>query len=202
MFRQPPPLLLFTLLLFVIFVLVNLGPVERTLGINVRVVYLHGAWVWTSLIGLSTAALSGTLGLVMGRTGFNKWSVAFGRTGMIFWITYLPLSLWAMQTNWNGLYLLEPRWRLAVDFAVIGLLVQGAIHFLDRPPWASALNIIYIVVLVWSLVQTEQVLHPPSPILSSDSEGIRLFFVGLVATCLLSAWQLTRWLHNRLIETP
>ncbi len=202
MFRKTPPLLLFTLLLFAIFLLVNLGPPERTLGINVRVVYLHGAWVWTSLIGLFTAALAGTFGLAMGRTDFHKWSIAFGRTGMIFWVTYLPISLWAMQTNWNGLYLLEPRWRLAVDLAVIGLLVQGAIHFLDRPPWASALNLIYLAVLVWSLVQTEQVLHPPSPILTSGSESIQLFFAGLVAICVLAAWQLTRWLHKRFLETP
>lgn len=184
MFRQPPPLWLFTPPLSAIFLLVNLGPPERTLGINVRVVYLYGVWVWTPLIGLFTAALSGAIGLAPGRTGFREWSIASERTGMIFWVTYLSIGLWAMQTKWNGLYLLEPRWCLAVDFAVIGLLVQGAIHFLDRPPWANALNIIYMVVLVWSLVQTEQVLHLPSPIMTSGSEGIQLLFAGLVTTCL------------------
>src|SRR5690606_9937862 len=94
-----------------------LSPAERTLGLNVRVVYLHGAWVWAALAAFLAAAGAGLAGFIRDRASENgsltlhRWSRALGRTGLLFWITYLPLSMWAMQTNWNGLFLAEPRWR-------------------------------------------------------------------------------------------
>jgi hypothetical protein len=197
MFRHTSPLTLFLVLLLFIAGLVSLGPPERTLGVNVRLVYLHGAWVWTALISFSASALFGVAGLATGQTRLQQWSVALGQAGIFFWVTYLPLSLWTMMANWNGLYLTEPRWRIAVDFAIIGLLLQGAIVLFKRPDWASAINTIYLATLLASLTQAEQVMHPSSPILASNSLSIRFFFGGLVAICLTTAWQLTRWLRSR-----
>lgn len=197
MFRRPSPLFLFFVLLLIIAGLVNLGPPERTLGLNVRLVYLHGAWVWTALISLAASALFGAAGLVTGQTHLQKWSVALGQAGIFFWVTYLPLSLWTMIANWNGLYLTEPRWGIAVDFAIIGLLLQGAIVLFKRPDWASAINTIYLAALIVSLNRAEQVMHPSSPIFTSNSLSIRFFFGGLVAICLAAAWQFTRWLRSR-----
>jgi len=39
------------------------GPAEKTLGTNVRVVYLHGVWVWTALAAFLSAAVAGLVGL-------------------------------------------------------------------------------------------------------------------------------------------
>jgi hypothetical protein len=112
-----------------------LGPAERLLGANVRVVYLHGAWVWTALAAFVAAGLVGLAGLLTRRAALHCWSRALGHTGLLFWVTYLPISIWAMQTNWNGLFLAEPRWRLALVFAVSGLLLQLGLALLDRPAW-------------------------------------------------------------------
>ena len=98
-----------------------LGPEEKSLGANVRIVYLHGAWVLTAEIAFFAAALAGLFGLILRKDIFHAWSAALGRTGIIFWVTYLPLSLFAMQSNWNGLFLAEPRFRLAMMFAVTGV---------------------------------------------------------------------------------
>jgi hypothetical protein len=196
--RLTTPLPLFLLLILAIAVIVNFGPSERTLGTNVRLVYLHGAWVWTALISYGFAALFGILGLAMTRINFHTWSVSFGRVATFFWITYLPISLWTMQANWNGIFLAEPRWRLAFDFAVTGIFLQLAIPLLKRPDWASVINILFLVTLLFSLTQTEQIMHPPSPIMSSNSITIQAFFLGLLIMCLLSAWQLARWLKFRL----
>jgi hypothetical protein len=172
-----------------------LAPIERTLGSNVRVVYLHGAWVWTALLAFAAAAAAGLAGLLLRREALHCWSRAIGRTGLLFWISYLPISLWAMQTNWNGLFLAEPRWRLALVFATGGLLLQIGLALIEEPAWASAGNFLYAVVLVLALQNAEQVMHPPSPIMQSGSWSIRLFFSGLVILCLLAAYQLTRlWL--------
>src|SRR3989304_9331789 len=122
------PLLWFFVFVIIIFILTTVGPAERSLGTNVRVVYLHGAWVWAALAGFLAAAAAGLLALITRRTTLHYWSRALGRTGLFFWITYLPISLWAMQTNWNGLFLAEPRWRIGLIFGVAGLLPIGRAH--------------------------------------------------------------------------
>ena len=191
LFRSPLAWLL--VLAILIAALTALGPAEKSLGANVRVVYLHGAWVWTSLAAFLAAGALGLVGLLVQRPILHAWSCSLGRTGLLFWITYLPISMWAMQTNWNGLYLAEPRWRLALIFAVSGLLMQIGLALIDRPAWTSAANFIYIVVLFLALADTQNVMHPPSPILSSDSSNIRLFFALLLLALLLAAWQIARW---------
>ena len=91
---------------------------EQSLGTGVRIVYLHGVWVWAALLGLAGAALVGALALIGQRDTWHRWSGALARTGLFFWISYIPLSMWAAQVNWNGLFLAEPRWRVAFVFAV------------------------------------------------------------------------------------
>jgi hypothetical protein len=186
------PFLWFGVTLLAIIVVTALGPAEKSLGVNVRVVYLHGAWVWTALICMIAAALVGLLGLLTRNRNIHYWSRALGRTGLVFWITYLPLSLWAMQTNWNGLFLSEPRWRVAIIFAIGGLAIQLGITLLENPAWASSLNLVYAVILIYVLSTTEQVMHPGSPIFSSGSGRIQIYFTTLVALTLLAAWQLAR----------
>lgn len=172
------------------------GPAERTLGTNARIVYLHGAWVWAALAAFLAAGVLGASGLLTGRTGLQRWSKALGRTGLFFWITYLPISLWAMQTSWNGLFLSEPRWRLAVIFAITGLLLQVGVTLLENPAWASGANLFFAASLLLALSQTRNVMHPPSPILDSEAARIQVFFIGLLALTLFAAWQFTRWWHS------
>lgn len=174
-------------------VLALMGPAEKILGSSVRVVYLHGAWVWTALLFFTAAGLAGAVGLLTGREDIHKWSRAFGRTGLIFWITYLPLSMWAMQTNWNGLFLAEPRWRLALVFAAGGTLIQIGIILLGDPKWASAANLVYLLALGYAFVNVQDVMHPSSPILESGAARIQLFFFALLLLTTLLAG-LTAWL--------
>jgi hypothetical protein len=190
------PYLGFFLTLATIAALTAFGPAEKTLGTNVRIVYLHGAWVWAALAGFLAAALAGLAGLISQREALHRWSLAFGRTGLFFWITYLPISMWAMQTNWNGLYLAEPRFRLALVFAVAGLLLQLGLTLIEQPAWASVANLIYFIVLTLALRTTANVMHPPAPILNSNAWRIQLFFAGLLLLTLLAAWQIARWWHQ------
>ena len=171
----------------------TLGPEEATLGTNVRVVYLHGAWVWTSLAAFIAAALAGLIALILRRKNLHAWSRALGRTGLFFWITYLPISLWAMQANWNGLFLAEPRWRFAMVFAITGILLQLGLSFLPVI-WSSLGNIAYLVALFVSLQSAENVMHPPGPMLESDFGRIQVFFIILTLLLLFTAWQFARWM--------
>jgi hypothetical protein len=192
--RPRASLVLFGLLIIAIAALTSLGPPEASLGEDARLVYLHGAWVWTALISFGAAALAGLAGLVSRKRKLQEWSIALGQAGIFFWITYLPLSLWTMQATWNGLFLEEPRWRIGVNFAVGGLLLQGAILVLENSAWGSALNALYAAALAAALANAGRVMHPPSPIAASGSSLIRNFFFALLAVCLLACWLLARWL--------
>lgn len=191
------PLTYFFLTVGVIALLAFFGPEEKSLGSNVRLVYIHGAWVLTAEIAFIFAALAGFLGLLLRRDLFHIWSAALGRTGIIFWVTYLPLSLLAMQTNWNGLFLAEPRFRLAMIFAVTGILLQLGLWMFSIPWLTSLANIFYIIVLRVIFAQAQNIMHPPpSPIFNSGNYVIIGFFVSLNLLAWLAAYFLTRFLLN------
>jgi hypothetical protein len=169
-----------------------LGPAERSLGSQVRVVYLHGAWVWTALAAFVASGAAGLVGFLGRRDSWHCWSRDLGRTGLFFWITYLPLSLWAMQTTWNGLFLSEPRWRLALVFSISGLLLQMGLSLLGSLRLTALGNMAFIGLLLYTLMRTENVMHPASPILTSDAWLIRIYFFGLLALTLLAAGQIAQ----------
>jgi hypothetical protein len=186
----------FLLTLIAIVALSAIGPAEKSLGTNVRVVYLHGAWVWTALAAYIAAGITGFLGLVLGRQVLQLWSRALGRTGLLFWLTYLPLSMWAMQANWNGLFLAEPRFKFAIVFSVTGILLQIGVTLMENPAWASGANMMFVVALFLALSSTENVMHPPSAILDSEAIRIQLYFGGLILLVLLAAYQIARRLYK------
>ncbi|MBI5822837.1 MAG: hypothetical protein HZB18_02335 [Chloroflexi bacterium] len=198
MSKLKSPITNFLITVIAIILLTLISPEERSLGANVRIVYLHGAWVLTAEIALIFAALAGLLGLILQRDIFHTWSAALGRTGIVFWITYLPLSLFAMQTNWNGLFLAEPRFRLAMMFAVTGVLLQIGLWIFNISWLTSLGNIIYIVVLRVIFSTAQNIMHPPpSPIFNSGNYVIIGFFVGLNLLALLAAYFLARFFMAR-----
>jgi len=193
MFKLKSPITLFFLTVIVIILLALFGPEEQSLGSNVRIVYLHGAWVLAAEVAFLAAGVAGLIALVTKRDNFHHWSAALGRTGIIFWVTYLPLSLWAMQANWNGLFLVEPRFRLALIFAVTGVLLQVGLWFINMNWVTSLANILYIVVLRVIFATADNVMHPPpSPIFNSGNYAIIGFFVAMILLSLLAAFFMTR----------
>src|SRR5689334_24429887 len=168
MSKLKTPLTLFFITVIVIALLALFGPEEKSLGVNVRIVYLHGAWVLTAELAFLAAGVTGLIALIARRADFHRWSAALGRTGICFWVTYLPLSLWAMESNWNGLFLAEPRFRLAVIFAVTGVLLQVGLWLIDTDWITSAANLLFIIVLRVAFSTANNIMHPPpSPIFNS-----------------------------------
>ena len=196
------PLIFFFGVLVVIAIATFLGPEEKALGSNVRIVYLHGAWVLTAEIAFIAAGIAGALGLLgtyvtvlsARKASFLRWSAALGQAGIVFWVSYLPLSLWAMESNWNGLFLAEPRFRLAVTFAVVGVLMQSGLWVIGNHMLTAAANIAYIIVLRVIFATAANIMHPPpSPIFNSGNYAIIGFFVGLNLLTWLATYFLARW---------
>jgi hypothetical protein len=202
MSKLKSPLTLFFITVIVIALLALFGPEEKSLGSNVRIVYLHGAWVLTAELAFFAAGLAGLIALITGRDRFHKWSAALGRTGIFFWLTYLPLSLWAMESTWNGLFLSEPRFRLAVIFAVTGLLLQLGLGLINTHWITTIANVIFIVVLRVIFATAENVMHPPpSPIFNSGNYAIIGFFLALIVLTLVAAYFLAKVFLNINKET-
>jgi hypothetical protein len=194
MTKTKSPLLFFAITIIAIALLALFGPEEKSLGSNVRIVYLHGAWVLAAEVAFMSAALAGLLGLVLRKEIFHAWSAALGRTGIIFWLTYLPLSLFAMQANWNGLFLAEPRFRIAMIFAVTGVLLQLGLWLFNISWLTSFANILYIIALRVVFATAQNIMHPPpSPIFNSGNYVIIGFFIGLNLFAWLAAYFLTRF---------
>ena len=194
MFKRFSPLLLFFITVLVIAVLALFGPEEQSLGSNVKIVYLHGAWVLAAEVAFAAAALVGLLALVLRRENLHWWSAALGRTGIVFWLTYLPLSLWAMQANWNGLFLAEPRFRVALIFAVTGTLLQVGLWLINLDWITSLANLVFFVTLRVVFSTASNIMHPPpSPIFSSGLWNVIIFFILLNIFAWLAAYFLTRW---------
>jgi hypothetical protein len=102
-----------------------------------------------------------------------------------------------MQSNWNGLFLAEPRFRLAAIFAVTGLLLQVGLWLMNVDWITSAANLIFIIVLRVVFSTAENIMHPPpSPIFNSGNDGIIGFFITLILLTLVAAYFLTKVFLN------
>jgi hypothetical protein len=193
------------LLIFINLVAIGLttasAPIERTLGENARLVYLHGAWVWTAMVIFLVAGVVGLVGLVSRRESLHAWSRAFGRTALLLWIAFLPQSLYLMQANWSGIFLDEPRFRIPLNLAVVGLLLQVGISFFPAK-YTSLSNILFAGVLFWTMGGIQTVLHPEGPIQSSSSVSIQVYFIVLLVLMIALAIQIAyawrRWFSSRL----
>ncbi len=165
-----------------------LSPLEQTLGWRARAVYFHGAWVWTGKVAFALAALAGLGALVWAkkRAAAANLSLTLGRTGLFFWLTYLPMSIWVQQINWGGVYWDEPRWRIPMAFGVAAILLQVALALFDLPILTGGANLIFGVALWLALATTQNVLHPDSPIFGpGGSLLIGIFFLLLIGLSLL-----------------
>ena len=200
--KSKSPLNYFFLTLLAIIVMTFLGPEEATLGPSVRLVYLHGAWVMTAELLFILAALSGLIALLTRKDIFHRWTAALGQSGIVYWISYLPLSMLAMQANWNGLFLAEPRFRFAMTFAIVGLLLQIGLWMLSLNRLTAIANILFIIALRYIFVNADNIMHPPpSPIFKSGNWAIIGFFVGLNLLTWVSAYFVTQIFLSRNIKT-
>jgi len=171
-----------------------LSPLDIVLGDISRLAYLHGAMVWVALICLTMGSLFGLNHLRTHRIAWHRRSQALVRAGLVFWIGYLPLSMWTAHLAWSSVFLAEPRYGMALAIAIAGLSFQAGAILLESRRLGSLLNAA-LGLFVWAmLVRTPLVMHPEAPIRTSPSPGIKLFFLALVAIGLLIAVQLGYYL--------
>ena len=171
------------------------APNDVTLAGTSKVVYLHGALVWTSLLALTAAGVAGLAALVAMRfkrdNVMHAWTLALGRTGLIFWVAYIPLSLLASRMAWNAVFLAEPRYTTAFRVLAAGIIVQAMVWLVNRPIVSSGLHAVLAGAIWELLLTTPSLLHPNNPILRS-TPSIQFFFGLIVLACGVAALQVAR----------
>jgi hypothetical protein len=194
-FRQPIAILL-TLALIILVAL--LGPMEKTLGSNLRLIFVHAAWVWTGKLAFGLSAIAGLLALILYKQErLFHLTRSFAYSAIFFWLTYLPMSLIVMQVNWGGFFFDEPRWRVPFLLGIIALLLQGGLWAFNNERLTAVGNLVFGIVLWWQLGGVENILHPDNPIAQSGSMTIMgSYTLILVLTILLGA-QLTLWIYEQ-----
>ena len=142
------------------------APNDVTLAGTSKVVYLHGALVWTSLLTLTAAGVAGLAALVAMRfkrdNVMHAWTLALGRTGLLFWAAYIPVSLLASRMAWNAVFLAEPRYTTAFRVLAAGIIVQVMVWLVNRPIVSSGLHAVLAGVIWELLLTTPSILHPNS----------------------------------------
>lgn len=167
-------------------------PPEKNLGTVIRIIYFHGAWVWTGIALFCAAGITGLFALFARKDAAYPWSTAFGWAGLAYWLTYLPMSLWLMQVSWNGFFFDEPRWRVPFGFAVVGTLLQLGLLLIRKREATAVANALFAATLVYGLSSLTSILHPDSPISNSDSFLIKGLFYLVTFLALASGFLLAK----------
>ncbi|MCK7467034.1 MAG: hypothetical protein MZU91_02000 [Desulfosudis oleivorans] len=140
MSKLKSPLSLFLISVILIGLLALFGPEEKELGANVRVVYLHGAWVLAAEVAFLAAGIAGLLALVTKRDPLHNWSAA-ARSHRHFLLGDVSCRFRCGRCKPTGTdsSCVEPRFRLALIFAVTGVLLQIGLWLINMN-WVTSLG--------------------------------------------------------------
>ncbi len=178
-------------------ILALIAPEEKTLGGNIRLIYLHAAITWVGLIMFVASGLLGLLYfigfLAPGKSAIQSikdtlvtWSSAGQSTATIFWVGHLTLGAIGAYVIWGGTWWHEPRLRVAtliLLMAVVTVLVRSMVE--NKSLWA-ALNFGLPALAFLLLLKTGKIFHPNNAFAASDSFAIK-FFAGLITLVFIVA---------------
>jgi hypothetical protein len=180
--------------------LLALSPSEATLGSVVKLVYLHGALERVAAWAFAAAGLAGAAQLLARRPAIAPWTQALCATAILFWLAHFAVSIPAQVLAWGGINWREPRVVDAMWIAALSAIIYVVALWIARPAWWALSGIASAATLLLVLNGAVNVLHPLSPILTSDSAAIKVFYGGIVLAALLLALVVTVDLahYNRL----
>lgn len=159
--------------------IVLVAPEEKTLGTGIKSIYVHVALTWTGMFGLSLVGFLGVITLLTARSPFFDWAQTIGWVAIVAFVAGLVMSMVAAQINWGGIFWAEPRTQAAMRIVSVALIVQILNTWFRNVRLRGLLHIIPSLFMAYTILTTELVLHPRSPILTSDSVSIQLTFVSL-----------------------
>lgn len=182
--------------LFVLLVIwVVLSPAETRLGNIVKLVYVHGALVWTGLLTFFVAGLLGLVALVVRRPAWYRGAESAGLAALVVWSLYVVSAMavtgltWGQLIAWN-----EPRVQATGLILLAAVLLFVVTRLVNHGDFTAVVNLLMGVVS-WVVVRQAGVIrHPVDPIGSSRSAAIQDFYWLIVLTVVGLAATLIAWL--------
>lgn len=163
------------------------SPLEATLGSGIRSVYVHVMFTGTGRLGLTLVGAMGAVVLLTGNRRIHSWAQTIGWVGLGLFSTGIVASMISAQINWGAVFWDEPRFKSATQIAAFGLLIQILNTWV---PWVRVRGLLHIALTAFStlmILNAELVLHPRSPILTSNSMAIQMTFGVLLLACIVAA---------------
>ena len=194
------PVLALGLLLLLVLWLV-LAPAEARLGQVVKLIYVHGALVWTGLLTFSLAGLLGLAALLLryvaGRSAaaWYRGSRAAGLGALLVWAVYALSAMivtgltWGQWIAWG-----EPRVRATAMILLAAVAAAVVVRLVDEPEFTALVNVA-LGIAPWLVVsRVEAIRHPVDPIGGSGSAAIQGFYLLILLTVVGLAATLVAWL--------
>ena len=199
--------LLAVVLFALLLVWVVLAPSESRLGNLVKLVFVHGALVWSGLLAFTLAGALGLVSLVVRHIVGSivpaarkhapilyRGTESAGLAALIVWIAYVISSMavtgltWGQVIAWN-----EPRVQ-ATGLILLAALVLFIVARLVANGDFTAIVSVLMGIVPWVVVKQAGVIrHPVDPIGGSESAAMQQYYglilltvVGL--TLILIAW--------------
>lgn len=180
-----------------------LAPAESRLGSLVKLVYVHGALVWSGLLAFSLAGLLGLAALVLrylfgseARAGtWYRGTQAAGLAALVIWLVYAVSAVlvtgltWGQWIAWN-----EPRVRATGMILVAALALKVVAHLVNHRDFTAGVNVLMGIVPWIAVSAAEAIRHPVNPIGGSGSSAIQVFYLLIQLTVLGLALSLVAWL--------
>ena len=188
-------------LLVLLAVWLVLAPAEARLGQVVKLVYVHGALVWTGLLTFDLAGLLGIVALLLHwvtrrrATAWYRGTWAAGVAALIVWVIYAISAMlvtgltWGQWIAWG-----EPRVRATGMILLAAVAAAVVVRLVDQKDFTAMVNVA-LGVAPWLVVsRVEAIRHPVNPIGGSGSTAIQGFYLLIVLTVVGLATTLVAWL--------
>lgn len=193
--------------LFVLLIVwILLAPAESRLGNLVKLVYVHGALVWTGLLAFSIAGLLGLAALAVchllgspERAGpWYRGTGAAGLGALILWVIYVLSAMavtgltWGQWIAWN-----EPRVQITALILLAAIMLFVVARLVNHPDFTAVVNLV-MGIAPWIAVQQADVIrHPVDPIGGSGSAAIQTYYLLILLTVVGLGLVLLAWLWVR-----
>jgi hypothetical protein len=166
-----------------------LSPEERTLGQGIKIVYVHVAVTWTSMVGFVIMGLLGIGVLVYEREDIRLWMNTTGLVSSFGWVLSIILSMWASEVNWGGVPLGEPRYIATFNLLAVIIIVQVILLWIPPIRLRGLIGTVPAVFLIFSVLGSRLILHPTNAIRATASLGIRFSFYSMfVLVMFIATW--------------
>lgn len=190
-------------LLLLLAVWVMLAPADTRLGNVVKLVYVHGALVWSGLFAFTLAGVLGAVALVVRyvfgaparAAAWYRGTRAGGQAALMVWLIYALSAVLVTGLTW-GVWLAwgEPRVRVTAMILAAAVALAVVVHLVDQRDLTAVANVAMGIAPWVAVSQVETIRHPVNPIGGSGSASMQGFYLLIVLTVAALAMALAAWL--------